>query len=143
MNFQFIAERERNQPAIMGSALIGQPPNTEEDYWIVLGILRRAGLEGRDPAKGAQIPPPRPLNDQYTSRGPRIIAGSSVCIILIILITGTRVLIRALYRGLRWGWDDWMIILASVSLVRSGQAEIVLTRGKFFSWSSWLGFPDR
>lgn len=99
----------------MVSALIGQPPNGEEDYLIVKGIMRRIGLEGLDPAKGILIPPARPVNDQYRSRGPGILAGDSVCIFLIVLITGARLLIRAFYRGLQWGWDDWLILLASVS----------------------------
>lgn len=116
----------------MASALIGQPPNNQEDYWIVLGILRRAGMPNLDPAKGAQIPPSRPLNDQYKSRAPMMLAADIVCIVLVVLITGTRLLIRALCHGLRWGWDDWMILLASVSLVCRARVEIALTRTKSF-----------
>lgn len=97
------------------SALIGQPPNTEEDYWIVKGILTRFGLPG-DPALGIAVPPVRPPDAHFENRGPRIIATNSVVIVLVILITGSRVLVRALHRGLKWGWDDWVIILASVSM---------------------------
>lgn len=116
VNFQSIAQRKQDQPAIMASAFIGQPPYDQADYWIVKGILRRLNVKDRDPAKGVLIPPSRPLDDRYESRGPRIIAANIVCIVLIISITGTRLLIRALRRGLRWGWDDWMIFVASVSL---------------------------
>ena len=101
----------------MVSAVMGQPPNNQQDFWIVKGIIRRYGLKGRDPAEGVQIPPLRPLNDDYHSRGPGIIAANCVCIFLTLLFTGSRLLIRALYRGLRWGWDDWLILAASVSPV--------------------------
>lgn len=100
----------------MTSALIGQPPNNQEDYWIVLGIIRKLGLH-LDPAKGVLIPPARPPSARFETRGPRIIAADVLVIVLVILITGSRVLIRALYRRLKWGWDDWFIILASVGTV--------------------------
>lgn len=112
----------------MVSAFIGQPPNNQEDYYIVQGIFRRFGLEGLDPAKGAQLPPARPPNAHYESRGPGIIAANSVCIVLIILITGSRLLVRALYRGLRWGWDDWAIMLAAVSRFAELESRMLLTR---------------
>ena len=95
---------------------MGQVPNNQEDYWIVKGIFRRLNVKNVDPAKGVSIVPSRPFNDRYEGRGPGIIAANSLCIILIILITGARLLTRALHRGLRWGWDDWMILVASVSL---------------------------
>lgn len=101
----------------MASAFIGQPPNTQDDYWIVLGIIRRLGLPNHDPAKGILFPPARPLNDHYRSRAPQMLAANAICIILIILITGSRLLIRGLYRGVQWGWDDWLIGLAAVSLI--------------------------
>lgn len=100
------------------SALIGQPPANQNDYWIVLGIMRKIGLENLDPAKGILLPPPRPINDHYRSRGPGIIAANSVCIFLIIFFTGSRLFIRGLYRSLQWGWDDWIISVAMVSSVR-------------------------
>lgn len=39
--------------------------------------------------------------------------------VLVILITGSRLLIRALHHGLKWGWDDWFMIVALVSVLGS------------------------
>ena len=102
------------------SALIGQPPSTAEDYWIVKGILARLGSHA-DPALGVLVPPARPPNANFETRSPQIVAADSVCIALVILITGSRLLIRALHHGLKWGWDDWVIILGSVGVLDSGE----------------------
>ena len=95
-----------------GSALFGQPPNTESDYWIVRSILHSAGLNNVDPERGAKIPPPRPSPAQYhfETKGPGIIAGMSVSIVIMVAITGSRLLLRLFKTGLRWGSDDWLII---------------------------------
>lgn len=113
----------------MHSALIGEPPNTEEDFYIVRGILRRFGLDKLDPALGAPIPPLRPPNAHFETRGPSLIAVHSICIVLLILITGSRLLIRGLHRGVKWGWDDWVIIPGAVSVFRlRGEGPWLTTR---------------
>lgn len=100
------------------SALIGQPPSTVEDYWIVKGILASLGSHA-DPAQGVLIPPARPPNAHFETQSPQIVAADSVCMVLVILITGSRLLIRALHHGLKWGWDDWFMIVASVGVLGS------------------------
>ena len=94
------------------SAVIGQPPNTNNDYYIVKALLRKFHLE-RDPAKGVSFGPPPP-NLNHDSRGPQILAGSIVFLILSTLVTGSRLLIRGLYNQVKWGLDDWFIIPALV-----------------------------
>lgn len=113
----------------MASALIGTPPHTQEDYYIVLGIFRRFGFKG-DPAQGAKFPPARPVDDHYHSRGPGYIGEFSVLIFLTVFIVGSRLLIRALSRAVKWGWDDWLIIPAAVSPVRRARAEKATDEGK-------------
>jgi hypothetical protein len=95
-----------------GSALIGAPPETEADFWIVRSLLLTAGLKDADPKKGAHIPPFRPPPDQYQydTRGPIFVTGSIVALILMLLFTTARLLLRSLKSGLQWGWDDWVII---------------------------------
>lgn len=96
------------------SARLGEPPNTEDDYYIVKAILQNLHLHGVDPAKGIHLGH-RPLSIQNDTRGPQIITGSIVCIVLVVLITGSRLLIRALHPKVNWGWDDWLIIPGAVS----------------------------
>lgn len=97
----------------MASAVIGKPPKNEDDYWIVLGIIRLFGLDS-DPAKGILVPPIRPLDAKFESRGHSLIISNVACIVLAILFAGSRLLIRALHRGLKWGWDDWFMLLGAV-----------------------------
>ena len=101
-----------------GSALYGQPPNTEEDLWIVKGLLRTAGLD-TDPRLGVPVDPPRPANYHFQTRGPQLVISMSCMISLVILITGIRLALRKFVAPLRFGLDDWMIIPAAVCLTQS------------------------
>jgi hypothetical protein len=96
------------------SALIGSPPATEADFWIVRSFQLAAGLPGEnvDPSKGAVFPPFRPTPDQYRfeTRGPEMITGASIAIGMMVLFTGTRVLLRSLKSGMQWGADDYLIV---------------------------------
>lgn len=98
------------------SALIGQPPLTEDDYYIVKGILRLFGLP-LDPAKGILIPPARPPNYHYETDTSRIIGVLVLCVVVVTTVTVARLLIRALKHGLIWGWDDWVMMLALVGML--------------------------
>lgn len=94
------------------SALFGQPPNTEDDYWIARGILCALGLFKLDAHKGVGIFPHRPPPDRYhyETKGPGIIAGVSVSMAIMIAITGARLGLWYFKKRLIWGWDDWLII---------------------------------
>jgi hypothetical protein len=96
------------------SALIGTPPQTEKDYYIVKYLLTAFGAK-TDPLLGAIIPPLRPDNYVYETRQPFIIAGMSVSIAIMILVTGTRLFTRLYVKGLQFGLDDLTIIPAAVS----------------------------
>lgn len=98
------------------SALVGQPPLTESDYLIVKGNLLAMGKVGVDPSKGLTIPPFRPPPDQYhfETRGPAIIAVSSIVIVLMLLVTVARLLVRRLKKDVRFGLDDWLMVPALV-----------------------------
>ncbi len=99
-----------------GSALYGHPPATEDDLLIVIGILRLIGLDGKyDAAKGLPLKAKKPPNYVFESWGGKAIASAIAVIILITLITGARLALRARRRDLRWGPDDWVIIPAAVS----------------------------
>jgi hypothetical protein len=90
------------------SAFFGQPPNTADNYWIVRSLLLSAGLTGADPKLGILSGPPRPPPDQYhfETRRPGLIAGSSVCIVVMVLVTVTRLLYRRFNTSVQFGADD-------------------------------------
>ncbi|KAI9815931.1 MAG: hypothetical protein M1827_001923 [Pycnora praestabilis] len=99
------------------SALVGQPPLNSDDYYIVRALLREAGLFNLDPKNGAMLPPARPPNYHYHTRGPGIIAGMSLVIAFVVLITGARLMLRSFRRELKWGWDDWVIIPSAMGVI--------------------------
>ncbi|KAM3081955.1 hypothetical protein ACMFMG_004415 [Clarireedia jacksonii] len=91
------------------SALIGQPPNTTDDYYIVNYLILAFGAKS-SPLKGITIPPVRPENYVFTTRGPSILIGMSLAIATMAIITSLRLLIRLRGRGLVLGLDDFFII---------------------------------
>lgn len=91
------------------SALIGQPPNTTNDYYIVAYLNGAFGIHG-NPNKGITIPPLAPPGYVYESRATSILIGMSVSIFFMFTFTLVRLLIRLLNRGLRLGLDDLFIV---------------------------------
>ena len=100
------------------SALVGQPPLTDNDLWIVKGDLLITGYTSADPTKGLMIPPFRPPLNLYhfESRQSAMVASSSVGIIAMIFFTGARLMVRKFMKDLKFGLDDWLIIPALVRL---------------------------
>ena len=96
------------------SALIGSPPATAKDYYIAKFIPLAFG-KNTDPLFRASIPPLRPADYVFETRGPRIIASMSIAITVMVIITGLRLAVRLFRRGLVVGWDDVFIVPGAVS----------------------------
>lgn len=109
-----------------GSAFLGQPPRTQDDYYIAKGFLRLLGLLGVDAHMGLPVDPPRPPPNRYhfETRGPGMTAGASVSIAIMIFVTVTRLCLRYFRPRLIWGWDDWLIIPGVVG--DSGREQTIL-----------------
>ncbi|KAI9801984.1 MAG: hypothetical protein M1825_003040 [Sarcosagium campestre] len=88
------------------SAFLGQPANTVKD-----GYVMKFAFKGK--------PPPFKAPDGYVyeTRGPGLIAGLSVAIFLILLITGTRVGLRGYQKHMKLGLDDVVIIPAALVII--------------------------
>lgn len=97
------------------SALVGQPPNTEHDLFIIKGILRGAGIVAADPEDGYTVLPELPVSQADESSAMSIVSGMSVCAAVMILVSSIRLMARLFRSGLYWGIDDWMLISATVS----------------------------
>lgn len=104
-------------PQVNGtSAFVGDPPNTQRDWWITAGLLRAIGFVDVDPAEGYfvaaltkdQTPSP------YHSKRPAIIGGLITVIVAIVGVTGTRLILRASVSHMRVGADDWATLAAAV-----------------------------
>lgn len=101
-----------------GSALLGQPPNNENDALIILGWWKLLyGSNPPPPGYPSTIPAPVPPNAPHDSLQAYVIGTSSLIIFLTTLITGTRLFLRLYRRELRWGADDWAILLGASGVV--------------------------
>ena len=101
-----------------GSALLGQPPNNENDALIILGWWKLLyGSNPPPPGYPSTIPAPVPPHAPHDSLQPYVIGTSALIIFLTTLITGTRLFLRIYRRELRWGADDWAILLGASGVV--------------------------
>lgn len=102
------------------SAHIGQPPATEEDYYIVRSYLRLAPTYGgrfdADPTSGFQPGMRPPHGYVYNDKQAGILAALAVMLVVIFTLSATRLGLRHFKQRLKWGPDDWAIIPATVSL---------------------------
>lgn len=102
------------------SALFGQPPNNQDDWFIIRGFARWAGIpdEALNPSHGFPSPVQRPPTaSHYVSRGPSMIASTSVAMALVVLITGARLGLRCFRKDLKVGYDDFVIVPAALATV--------------------------
>ena len=99
------------------SAYVGQPPLTPDDTLTIHGWQVLRGQRTADPSKGLKIalrpPPPGQPHESVTAA---MTAGAVVSMVLMMIFTGTRLLVRVTNRDLRWGRDDWAILVATVGL---------------------------
>ncbi|KAH6646364.1 hypothetical protein BKA67DRAFT_696228 [Truncatella angustata] len=113
------------------SAFVGQPPNTQRDYYIVRGFLRGVGLGKTDAALGYTRASKPPYDGYtYTWKTPGIITGLSIVIAAIVAVTSTRLFLRASMSQMRFGADDWATIAAAAMGITYTVCQIIMaTRG--------------
>lgn len=98
------------------SAILGYPPNNEDDFFIVRGIFRSVGLFSANASRGWITIPKEPAGYVYETKQPGIIAGMVIVILLISVVTATRLALRYYSTKMVFGSDDWVILAAAVSL---------------------------
>src|SRR6478609_3703458 len=100
---------------MVNSAFVGEPPATEDDFYIVRGILRTYGLNNLNASAGLVFSIQRPENPPEESKKPAILAGMILVILAIVVPTVARVIIRLKGARTQFGADDLAIIAAAVS----------------------------
>lgn len=70
-----------------------------------------------NPVLGATLPPSRPADYAFETKGPRIIWSMSIALSVMVIITGLRLGVRMFRRGLMVGLDDVFIIPSVVSFL--------------------------
>ena len=97
-----------------GSALFGEPPANDRDRLILIGL-------GRSRTNQYKVPKPVPLAPgSPESQAKGFVIGTVFAIVLITLITGTRLAARTLFRRQKFGADDIVVIPAVVSRMPKG-----------------------
>ncbi len=96
-----------------GSALVGNPPANQNDFYIVRGFYRSYNLPFMNPEEGIPVLKAPPGAPHGQNRGPGIIGSYSVLIFLLVVITSTRLALRYFKKNLKWGPDDYAIILGA------------------------------
>lgn len=97
------------------SALFGDPPNTQRDYYIIRGMERSYGVSNADPNGGFTYFASAPAGYVHETKTVSILAGLVIMILAILIPTVTRLALRASIPAMSFGSDDWAIILAAVS----------------------------
>ncbi|RBA14135.1 hypothetical protein FPRO05_02927 [Fusarium proliferatum] len=92
---------------------LGEPPATDDDFYIVRGILRTYGLNNVNASVGLVFSIQRPENPPDESKKPAILAGMILVILAIVVPTVARVIIRLKGARTQFGADDLAIIAAA------------------------------
>ncbi|KAF5711470.1 integral membrane protein [Fusarium globosum] len=103
---------------MVNSAFVGEPPATDDDFYIVRGILRTYGLDNLNASAGLVFSIQRPENPPDESKKPAILAGMIFVILAIVVPTVARVIIRLKGARTQFGADDLAIIAAATGAGR-------------------------
>lgn len=106
------------------SALVGFPPNSQDDYWIIRGMFRYLGIDDaiNDPNNGYTVVPIISDSQKDEQAVASIIIGLVMSLLLMTVASCIRLGLRLFRPGLRWGWDDWMLIPAMVSFPKESNS---------------------
>jgi hypothetical protein len=116
-----IPDNPRLLPNDKPSAFIGQPPSSQRDYYIVKGLLRTVGMRDANPMMGYFLAARPPVDYVHESRVVGVQVGLVVVMLSIALPTTVRLVLRARKEQMRFGWDDWAILVAAVSCACGGE----------------------
>jgi hypothetical protein len=72
------------------------------------------GMAAADPVIGYPFAPKPPPGYTHESRFEGVLAGMIVVIVLMLVPTGARLILRARMNQMQFGSDDWVILIATV-----------------------------
>ncbi|CAD0100069.1 unnamed protein product [Aureobasidium mustum] len=116
---------------MLHSAFLGQPPATQDDFYIIKGMYRTAYAFNKDPSKGYLFVPKKPTDYGYNDKQASIIVGMAMAIVIMLSTTTLRLVLRYFKSGVRWGADDWVMAILYPTLQI---AMIVLGGGGKHAW---------
>ncbi|KAG9601512.1 hypothetical protein KCU77_g2802, partial [Aureobasidium melanogenum] len=99
------------------SAYLGQPPATENDFYLIKGMYRAAYAFNKDSSKGYLFVPRKPADYEYNDKQASIIVGMVVAIVVMLSTTILRLALRHFKTGVRWGLDDWVLLPGVLAII--------------------------
>ncbi|KAK2043399.1 hypothetical protein LZ31DRAFT_468371 [Colletotrichum somersetense] len=113
--FPSIPDDPSSLPLTGTSAFVGQPPATQDDYYIVKGLFRTAGVAEADPMMGYFLAAKPPPGYVYETRQPAILTGLIFVILAIVVPTTSRIGLRmGKCSSMKFGWDDYAISVGAL-----------------------------
>ncbi|EXF77063.1 hypothetical protein CFIO01_01710 [Colletotrichum fioriniae PJ7] len=115
MDIPSIPDDPSSLPLTGTSAFVGQPPATQNDYYIAKGLFRMAGMTNANPMTGYYVAAKQPPDYNHETKVPGVLAGLIFVILAIVAPTAARIWLR-LRRGsvMQFGWDDWTVVVAAL-----------------------------
>lgn len=110
-----MADNPQLLPDDGSSAYVGRPPRSQRDYYIVKGLLRMVDMKDANPMMGYFLAARPPLGYKHESRMVGVQIGLVIVMFSIVVPTTVRLLLRVRKKQMRFGWDDWTILIAAVS----------------------------
>ncbi|KAG9858161.1 hypothetical protein KCU68_g806, partial [Aureobasidium melanogenum] len=108
------------------SAYLGQPPATENDFYLIKGMYRAAYAFNKDSSKGYLFVPRKPADYEYNDKQASIIVGMVVAIVVMLSTTILRLALRHFKTGVRWGLDDWVLLPGVIMAILYPTLQIVM-----------------
>ncbi|KAK1593489.1 uncharacterized protein LY79DRAFT_514445 [Colletotrichum navitas] len=113
--FPSILDDPSSLPLTGTSAFVGQPPATQDDYYIVKGLFRRKGMAEVNPMMGYFLAAKPPPGYVHETRQPGTLAGLVFVILVIAVPTVLRIGLRlGKYSSMKFGWDDYAISVGAL-----------------------------
>ncbi|KAH0164812.1 hypothetical protein KCU67_g4982, partial [Aureobasidium melanogenum] len=108
------------------SAFLGQPPASQDDFYIIKGMYRAAYAFNKDPSKGYLFVPRKPADYGYNDKQASIVVGMVVAIVIMLSTTVLRLALRHFKTGVRWGLDDWVLLPGVIMAILYPTLQIVM-----------------
>ncbi|EFQ27269.1 hypothetical protein CGRA01v4_04327 [Colletotrichum graminicola] len=113
--FPSIPDDPSSLPLTGTSAFVGQPPATQDDYYIVKGLFRVTGTADVNPMMGYFLAAKPPPGYVHETRQISILVGLIFVILLVAVPTVLRIGLRlGKSSSMKFGWDDYTISIGAL-----------------------------
>ncbi|KAH0011101.1 hypothetical protein KCU78_g10138, partial [Aureobasidium melanogenum] len=102
------------------SAFLGQPPATQDDFYIIKGMYRAAYASNKDPSKGYLFVPRKPADYEYNDKQASIIVGMAMAIVVMLSGMMSELAQKSISRDITYGYKSllaWTVVDLTLAVV--------------------------